>query len=146
MPPDSSVLEGDWANGDAGSSYPDLHLADFVLDLAIERVFAQGSQIGIFGEPFEITITEIKRPVQGISRGLEFPVQTITAGKIVKHQRIGRLEFRKLLVHIETALVFPTLGVMVTEDLESLNVLFVAPDNSLHESDLNVEFTELFTR
>ena len=55
------------------------------------------------------------------------------------------LEFREPFVHAKTLGVATALGIIVAEELEGFDVARVAPDDSLHELNLNIERPCVFT-
>ena len=50
----------------------------------------------------------------------------------------------KALVHFEAAVVGATLGIMIAQNLEGLDVMGVAPDDPFHESDLDFQLAHFF--
>src|SRR4051812_25195778 len=103
-------------------------------------MFAKRSEIGILCQPFEIPIAERQSAVEGFSGRRKFAIEAMAARQIVKNQRITRLEFRQLLIHIQAALEFAALSIMITQDLKGFDVLLIAPNNSFHEADFDVQF------
>jgi hypothetical protein len=109
-------------------------------------MFSQGREIGVPGQPFEIAITECQSAIKGVGGRSKFAIEAIAAREVVKNERIGGFEFRELFVDIEAALELAALGVVIAKDLEGFDVLLVAPNDSFHEGDFNVQFASFFTR
>ena len=102
-------------------------------------MLAQSAQVRILGEPFEITIAERERLLERRSRHVHVADQRVTAGKIVKHQRVRRLEPRQLFVHLQSLVEPAALGIMIAEQLQGLHVGRVPPDDAFDELDLDVQ-------
>jgi hypothetical protein len=128
------------------SGHSDLHPLNFVLDAAIQRMLAERGKVRIFGEPPEIAIAEIYGAVESIGGGGDFSVETVAAGEIVKNERVGWFQFRELFVDVEAVLVLATLGIMIAQDLESLDIVRIPLNNPLHKADFDVEFSGFFAR
>jgi len=109
-------------------------------------MFAERGQVRISGQPFEITIAKVYGAIERIRGSGNLTVQAVAASQIVEDERIGRLQFGQLFVHVQTLAVFAALGVMVAKDLQGLDVLAIPMNYSLHEADLDIQFTHLFTR
>jgi hypothetical protein len=63
------------------------------------------------------------------------------AGEIEKYLRIAGTQRLKLTVHSETVLDPAAAGVVVAEQLQRFHVSRIATDESLEETDLDVEIT-----
>lgn len=124
----------------------DLHPPDFVLDVAVNGMFAQRTEVGVFREPLKIVVTEAKGLVQSGGGAVEFLVQRIAARQVVKHQRIARFEAGKTFINFETVLELAALGVMIAEDLKGFDVAGVPDDDSLEETDFDIQIARLFAR
>ena len=108
-------------------------------------MFAQESQIRVFGQPLEITIAQREGFLQGGSGEVKLGVERMAAGQIIKHERVPRLEPGKLLVDFQAMLVSTALSVMVAQDLERLDEIAVAFDDPFQETDFGVEVPDLLT-
>src|SRR5215831_12243993 len=106
------------------------HPADFVLDAAKQGMLAEIPQVGIPGEPAEVAITERQRLGQRRGGELDFIDERVTAGEVVKHQRIAWLESRQTLIHFEAFLKISAPSVVIPEKLQGFDVLGIAPDHS----------------
>jgi hypothetical protein len=63
----------------------------------------------------------------------------MTAGEIVKDERVARLEPGQLLVHSQAVVESSPLGVMVSQHLQRFDVLGIAADEPFQERDLDVQ-------
>jgi hypothetical protein len=68
----------------------------------------------------------------------------MTAGEIVKDQRVARLEPGQLLVHPQAMVESSTLGVMVSQHLQRFEVLGIAVDEPFQERNLDVQLACFF--
>src|SRR5690349_18812185 len=116
----------------------DLHFPDFLLDGAVAGVLAELAQIGIAREPFEIAVAEGEGFFEGTRGEVEFTIERVAAGEIVKDKRIFWLKAGQLFVHLQAVVEVAALGVVVAEDLQSFDVLRGAANDSLHEGNLDV--------
>src|ERR1051325_1381181 len=62
--PRTMTFMGNETKGGANSAHLHLHALDFILDRAEDRMLAQGAQVRILGEPFEIAIAQRQRPLE----------------------------------------------------------------------------------
>lgn len=120
-----------------------IHLPNLCFDIAEDGMFAQGPQIRVPGEPLEIAIAERERLIEGAGGHVDFTRERVTAGEIIKHERITGFKTRQLLIHLETLLEFPALSVVVAEELKGFDVIGIAPYDSLHELNFYVEVPRL---
>ena len=123
----------------------DLHLPNAVRDRPVQRVFAKEPQIRVSGQPLEIAVTEREGFLQRGGSEVKFRIQGMAAGQIVENQRIARFETRQLFVDLQATLVSAALSVVVAQDLERLDIIGVAVDDSFQEADFNIEVSDLLT-
>lgn len=102
-------------------------------------MFAQRPQIRVFGQPFEIAVTQRERLVERGRGQIHRAGEGIAARKIVEDQRIARFKPRQLLVHFEAILIFTALGVMIPQKLQGLDVFRIATHDPFHELYLDIE-------
>jgi hypothetical protein len=102
------------------------------------------AKVGVAREPFKIVVTERKRPFEGGSGQIKIAIQGVAAGQIVKNEWIARLKPRQSLVHFKAEVELAPLGVMISENLQGLDVFGVSADYSFHEGDFNVKVSNLF--
>ena len=58
----------------------------------------------------------------------------------------ARLELGQPLVHLQAILKSPTLGVMVSQDLQRLDILRITANQTLHEGDFDIQLARFFAR
>jgi hypothetical protein len=63
----------------------DFHAANFLLNFAVLRLFPKFFQIGVFGEPFEIVVTEIQAFFERKRGAIKLIRKRIAAREIVKY-------------------------------------------------------------
>lgn len=140
--------EGYGSQALAQIALPNLHLhpADFVGDVAVERVLAEGAEVGIFGQPFEIAVTELEGVVQRRYRQVQFAVEGVAASEIVEDQRVARFEVGQSLVHGEAVIEPAALGVVVAEHLQRFDVVGVAGHDAFQKANFDVEIARFLSR
>jgi hypothetical protein len=62
------------------------------LNITVTRLLADFAEIRILGEPVEIAIAEVQRLFQREDGPVEVVGEGITAGQIVKNERVARFE------------------------------------------------------
>lgn len=106
-------------------------------------MFAQLAEIWIAGQPGEITIAELDGLFQCLDGALELVGQRIAAGKVVKDERVLRLQFRQAFVHFQAFVVPATPGVVVPQQLQRVHVSRIPADDTLDEPDLDIQIALL---
>jgi hypothetical protein len=106
-------------------------------------VLPQLSKIRIAGKPFEISIPQSQGFSQSNCCGIEIAIQRITAGQIVKDERVSWLKPGQLFVDFQAVIVPATLGVMVAKDLKRLDIPGVPANKAFHEAYLHVQLADL---
>ena len=107
-------------------------------------MLAQAAEVRIASQPFEIAIAEAEGLLESNSGEVELANQRVTAGEIIKNQRVAWFEPGQLLIDFETVAVTATLSVVVSQDLQGLDILRFAADDTFHERDFDIEITEFF--
>ena len=67
----------------------------------------------------------------------------MAASQIIEHQRIAWFKAGQSFVYFETVPETATLGIMVAQNLERLNIAWVTANDTLHEGDFDVQLTHL---
>jgi len=98
-------------------------------------------EIGIPGQPLEIAITEIQRAFQGADRLVKLLGQRIASGEIVVHERILGAQLGELHVHPQAFLDLSAAGIIVPQNLQRFDKGRIASDDSLDESDFDVQIS-----
>ena len=124
----------------------DLNLPDFILNALVDGMFTQRPKVRIFCQPLEIPVAQEQRFFQSCGSHVQFAIKRITASEVVKNQRITRLKPGQLFVDLEAVSEFAALGVVVAQDLESFDVLWVAADNPLKKADFDIKVPRCFAR
>src|SRR5438128_10383885 len=106
-------------------------------------MLAEPGEIGILGQPVEITVTEVQRAIQCFRSRLKPPRERIAASQVVVRGRVGGAQAGKLLIDIQPLFEPAAARVTVTQDQEGINVSRIAPDNAFQEADLDVEIALL---
>src|SRR5438105_1124298 len=107
-------------------------------------MLAQGPEVRIAGQPFEVAIAQGEGFFQGAGGHVKFAVERVAASEVVENERVAGFEPGKALVYFEAAVVGATLGIMIAQNLEGLDVMGVAPDDPFHESDLDFQLAHFF--
>jgi hypothetical protein len=126
-------------NSNCASRDLHIHFADLGFDFAEDRVFAQGAQVRILGEPFEIPVAEGEGLLERRRGGINFADERVAAGEVVEYERVLGFEPGQFFVHLEALIETAALGVMIAEELKSLDIFRIAPHESLHELNLNIQ-------
>src|ERR1051326_7005827 len=118
----------------------DRHLANFILNAAVAGMLAKTSQVRIFGEPFEIAVAQSERPLQSGRGKVEFAIERVASRQIVKPERVAGFKSGQLLIHTQAVIVTATLRVMVSQYLQRFHIFWIAPHDSFHEGDFDLQF------
>jgi len=123
----------------------EFNLPDLVFDAPVDGILAERTQIGILGQPVEVAVTKRQGFFQRGSGAGEFAVERVAARKVIKDQRVARFEAGKALIHFQTVFELAALSVVIAENLKRFNVLRIAADNSLEETDFHIKVARLFS-
>src|SRR5437667_7154355 len=104
---------------------------------------AKLGEVGVFGQPLEVTETQVQGAVQCGRSGLKPLGERVTASEIVVDQRIGGAEPAKLFVHFKPLLEASTAREIVAEGVEGFHISRIAPDDAFEESDFDVKIARL---
>lgn len=114
-------------------------MTDFSLKVVKYRLGAELFQIRVLGQPGEIAITEQQGFFERQNGALKFLGERVTAGEIVKNQRVLRLKAREVFIHFEAFSEEAALGVVVAEQLERIHVIGIPADDPLDKLNLGIE-------
>ena len=117
----------------------DFHRLDAGADFLVEGMLAKPGEIRVFAQPFEITVTQVKRAIQRLRGRGKALRKRITTGQVVLHKRVAGAQARQLFVHFQTLFEAAAARVIVAQDLQGLKVGRIAPDNAFQEADFDVE-------
>src|SRR6185369_1286719 len=117
----------------------DLRRANFFPDFGVSRMLAQRREVGVFGEPLEIGIAGIDRLQERCGGALELAGQRIAAGQVVLHQGIIGAQLGQLFINSQALAELLSPGVIITEDLQRLDVMGIAPDHSFDKADFYIQ-------
>jgi hypothetical protein len=121
-----------------------LHFPDFVFDNAVERMFAQLTQVRIASQPLEIAVSKQQSSIEGRSRLIHLAGKRITAGEIVKDERVPWFEPRQQIVYLEAIIELSALGIVVSQQLQGFNVSIFTPDDPFKKSNFNIQLPRFF--
>src|SRR5438094_1869225 len=124
----------------------DFHRFDASADSFIERMSAEGGEVGVLGQPFEIAITQVKRAIQRGGGGGELLRQRIAASQVVVHQGVTGPQAGELLIQLQTICKPAAARIVISQNLQSFNERRGAANHAFNEPDLDVEVAFLFAR
>lgn len=99
--------------------------------------------IAVGEEPFGVVVAEVHGAVEGGDGFVAQAREAEAAGEVVVDEGIAGEQGRELIIHAQTVFIATAAGVVVTQNLEHLDVAPVAPGEALEEGNLNIEIALL---
>src|SRR4051794_37936626 len=128
----------------SANSHP--NVAQLGPDAAINRLLSKIVQVGVFGQPFEIAVTKVDGCFEGDSGLIVVFREAKAAREIVKNQRIPRTQEREFLIDPQAGQELTTPGVIVPEELESVQITWIALNNPFQKPYFDVQVAFLGAR
>src|SRR5437016_7948395 len=99
-------------------------------------MFAEPGEVGVFGQPSEIAITQVKRAMQCGGGGGELPGQRIAASQVVVHMRVIGPQVGELLIQLQTICKPAAARIIVSENLQRFDEPRGPANYAFYEPDL----------